>query len=165
MYKGIYTIYVLRRNLFIWWLNIHCFTSRLRFSHSYGDPTIASEGLHNLGQCSALRPLRGEGSLSCHTCCDTGASVFLFHQKDRPIWSQLPTPKGMLRTYSNPDPHRLLWAEIEIWEEPEIYNTGCTTGICKKQKYRYVQEEMEVLILTDEIEFRYIQRKYYQTKI
>jgi hypothetical protein len=30
-------------------------------------------------------PLSMEGSLSCHTCCDTGPLFFISHSKDRPI--------------------------------------------------------------------------------
>jgi hypothetical protein len=30
-------------------------------------------------------PLSREGSLSCHTCCDTGPRFFRSHPKDRPI--------------------------------------------------------------------------------
>jgi hypothetical protein len=55
------------------------------FSLIYGDVTIAGEGLQNLGLCSALRPLSREGSLSCHTCCDTGPRFFRSHPKDGPI--------------------------------------------------------------------------------
>jgi hypothetical protein len=50
-------------------------------------------------------PLSREGSLSCHTCCDTGPRFFRSHPKDRPIQSPLTTHKGMWRIYSNPDPH------------------------------------------------------------
>jgi hypothetical protein len=50
-------------------------------------------------------PLSREGSLSCHTCCDTGPRFFRSHQKDRPSQSPLTTHMRMWRTYSNPDPH------------------------------------------------------------
>jgi hypothetical protein len=36
-------------------------------------------------------PLRREGSLSCHTCCDTGPRFFRSHPKDRPSQSPLMT--------------------------------------------------------------------------
>jgi hypothetical protein len=36
-------------------LIIYCFMSRSIIFHLYGDVTITSEGLQNLGQCSALR--------------------------------------------------------------------------------------------------------------
>jgi hypothetical protein len=50
--------------------------------------------------------LSREGSLSCHTCCDTGPRFFRSHPKDRPIQSPLTTHEDrMWRIYSNPDPH------------------------------------------------------------
>jgi hypothetical protein len=42
-------------------LIIYGFTSRSRIFHLYGDVTIASEGLQNLGLCSALRALEQGG--------------------------------------------------------------------------------------------------------
>jgi hypothetical protein len=57
------------------------------------------EGLQNLVLCSALSHLIRKGSLSCHTCCDTGPRFFPSHPKDHPI---LVTHKGTWRTYSNP---------------------------------------------------------------
>jgi hypothetical protein len=50
-------------------------------------------------------PLSREGSLSCHTCCETGPRFFRSHPKDLPIQLPLTTRMGMQRTYSNPDPH------------------------------------------------------------
>jgi hypothetical protein len=81
-----------------------------------------------------LGPLSREGSLSCHTCSDTGPRFTRSHPKDRPIQSPLITHKGcggfiltliltnphsvasyytqrMWMTYSNPDPHRGFWIE------------------------------------------------------
>jgi hypothetical protein len=77
----------------------------LKNFHLYGDVTITSEGLQNLGLCSTLRPFSREGSLSCHTCCDTGPRFFRSHPKDRTIQLPLTTHKGMWRIYSNPDRH------------------------------------------------------------
>ena len=39
--------------------------------HSYGDVTITSEGLHILTYTRHSSHLRSEGSLACHTYCDT----------------------------------------------------------------------------------------------
>jgi hypothetical protein len=64
----------------------------------YVDVTIAGEGLQNLGP----GPLSREGSLSGHTCCDTGHRFFRSHPRDRPNQSPLTTHMGI---YSNPDPH------------------------------------------------------------
>jgi hypothetical protein len=52
-------------------------------------------------------PLSGEGSLSCHTCCDTWPRFFQCHPKVRPIQSPLTTHKRMWRTYSSPYPHQV----------------------------------------------------------
>ena len=51
-------------------------------------------------------PLSREGSLPCHTCCDTGPRFFLSHPKDHPFHSPLTTHEGMWRIYSTLDPHR-----------------------------------------------------------
>jgi hypothetical protein len=48
-------------------------------------------------------PLSSEGSLLCHTRCDTGPRFFLSHPKDRPIQSPHTTHDGLWRVYSNPD--------------------------------------------------------------
>ena len=80
------------------WLIIYGFTSRLRIFHLYGDVTFAGEGLQNLGLCSALRactPMNREGSLSCHTCCDTGPRFFRSYPKDCPIQLPFTTRKGV----------------------------------------------------------------------
>ena len=53
---------------------------------------MANEGLHKLDLCST-GPMGIEGSLSCHTCCETGP--------------RLESQQGLLSNYSNPDPHGL----------------------------------------------------------
>jgi hypothetical protein len=70
------------------WLIIYCFTSRSRF---FFYLTITDQGLQNLGVCSVL--LNREGSLSCHTCYDTGPLFSRSDPKDRPIQSPLTTHK------------------------------------------------------------------------
>jgi hypothetical protein len=50
-------------------------------------------------------PLSREGSLLCHTCCDTEPRFSQPHLKDQLIQLSLMTHKGMWRIYSNPDPH------------------------------------------------------------
>jgi hypothetical protein len=60
------------------------FTSHPRIFHLYEDVTIASEGLQNSDLCSALRAFE-QGTLSCHTCCDTGPRFFRSHTKDHRI--------------------------------------------------------------------------------
>ena len=53
-------------------LFVYCLSSRSRIFHSYGDVTITGERLQILTYTRRLRPLSSEGSLACHTCCDTG---------------------------------------------------------------------------------------------
>jgi hypothetical protein len=74
-----------------------------------GDVTIAGEGLQNLGLCSLSR----KGSLSFHTCCNTGPRFFRSHPKDRPIKSPLTTRMGIRRTYSNLDPHGITQGDVD----------------------------------------------------
>ena len=90
------------------WL-IYCFTSRSRIFHLYGDVAIAGEGLQNLGLYSARRsgPLSREGSLSCHTCFDTGL-VFPVSSEGPPHSVASYDTRGVWRIYSNPDPHGCL---------------------------------------------------------
>jgi hypothetical protein len=53
-----------------------------------------------------------EGSLSCHTCCDTGPWFFRSHPKNRPIQSPVTKHKGMWRIYSNLDPYKSLFSRL-----------------------------------------------------
>jgi hypothetical protein len=59
-------------------------------------------------------PLSREGSLLCHTCCDTGPRFFRSHPRDRPNQSPLTTRMEMQRTYSNPDPHGGSISEVTL---------------------------------------------------
>jgi hypothetical protein len=67
-------------------------------------------------------PLSREGSLSCHTCSNTGPRCYRSHiKKDRPIKSPLTTHKGMWRIYSNPNPHiGEKWIEWLKWRNNAI---------------------------------------------
>ena len=47
------------------------FSSHLRIFHTYGDVTISGEGLQILTYARHLWPLSSEGSLACHTYCDS----------------------------------------------------------------------------------------------
>ena len=47
-------------------------SSHLRIFHSYGDVTIAGEGLQISTFARHSWPLSSGGSLTCHTYCDTG---------------------------------------------------------------------------------------------
>ena len=49
-----------------------------RIFHSYGDVTITDEGLQILTYTWHSWPLSSEGSLACHTYCDTVHQGFFF---------------------------------------------------------------------------------------
>jgi hypothetical protein len=59
-------------------------------------------------------PLSREGSLLCHTCCDTGRQYFRSHPKDRPIQSPLTTHMGMWRIYFNTYPHGFARCSLKV---------------------------------------------------
>jgi hypothetical protein len=54
---------------------------------------------------------QGQGSLPCHTCCDTG-EFFRSRPKDRPIQSPLTTHKGMWITVSH-----------MLWHGPQFFRS------------------------------------------
>ena len=63
--------------LFIWGLSSH-----LRIFHSYGDVTNSGEGLHILSYARHSWPLSSEGSVACHTHCDTGHPFIMVISED-----------------------------------------------------------------------------------
>ena len=63
--------------LFVWSLSSHS-----RIFHSYRDVTIASEGLKIWNYARHSWPLSSEGSLTCHTFCDTGLPFIMVISKD-----------------------------------------------------------------------------------
>ena len=50
--------------------------------HSYGKVTITGEGLQILTYARHLWPLSSEGSLACHTYCDTGHPCLMAFSED-----------------------------------------------------------------------------------
>ena len=71
----------------VFFLEIVCvivwgFSSRSRIFHSYGDVTITGERLQILTYARHSWPLSSEGSLACHTYCDTGHSFIMVAAKD-----------------------------------------------------------------------------------
>ena len=56
--------------------------------HSFGDVNIAREGLQILTYARHSWPLSSEGSLACHTYCDTGHSFIMVIPED-PLHSHL----------------------------------------------------------------------------
>ena len=97
--------YVPLKNFSLIWRRHHCRWRAAKFR-----PMLGAQGLWE-----------GRGSLSCHTCCDTGPRFFQFHPKDRPIQSLLTTHEGMWRIYSNPDPHG-----------------SCSQEKCSQEKYKKI---------------------------
>ena len=69
--------------LFVW-----SFSSHSRIFHSYGDVTIAGEGLQIFTFDRHSWPLSSEGSLTCHTYCDTGHPFIMVISED-PLHSHL----------------------------------------------------------------------------
>ena len=70
-------------SLFVWSLSSHS-----RIFHSYGDVTIADEGLQILTYARHWWPLSSEASLTCHTYCDKGLPFIMVISED-PWHSQL----------------------------------------------------------------------------
>ena len=50
--------------------------------YSYGDVTITDEGLQILTYARHSSPLSSEGSLACHTYCDTGHLFIMVISED-----------------------------------------------------------------------------------
>ena len=63
--------------MFIW-----SFSSHSRIFHSYGGVTIAGEELQILTYARHSWPLSSEGSLTCHTWCDTGLPFIMVISED-----------------------------------------------------------------------------------
>ena len=94
---------------------IYCFTSCSRILPFYGDVTINGESLQNLGLCLAVKAFEKAGSLSCHTCCDTGHRIPLSYPENPSFWSPLTIEKG----YGRPSAIR--------WLKCIIYNNHIST--------------------------------------
>ena len=58
------------------------FSSHSRSFNSFGDVTINGEGLQILTNDRHLWPLSSEGSLKCHTYCDTGHLFIMVISED-----------------------------------------------------------------------------------
>ena len=70
------------------WMN-EVYRHSREFFHSYGDVTIAGEGLQILTYARHLCPLNIEGSLTCHTHCDTGLPFIIMVISEDPCHSHL----------------------------------------------------------------------------
>jgi hypothetical protein len=91
-------------------LDIGWFIDYLRFYVLLKNISLIWRRHHCRWRAAKFRPMFGaQGSLSCHTCCDTGSRIFRSHPKDRPVQSPLTTHEGMWKIYSNSDPHWGAW--------------------------------------------------------
>jgi hypothetical protein len=59
-----------------------CFESHKQFFSYLVTVTITGDGAANLDPCLALTAFSSEGSLTCHTYCDTGPPFLRSHPKD-----------------------------------------------------------------------------------
>ena len=68
--------------LYYWLVGCMELSSHSKIFHSYGDVTIAGEGLQILTYARHLGPLSSEGSLTFHTHCDTGLPFIMVISED-----------------------------------------------------------------------------------
>ena len=104
------------------WLIVFCLTSLSRIFHWYGDVTIAGEGLQILAYARHLRPLSREGSLSCHTCCDTGLGFYGLIRRTAPFSRLLRQARGYwgpILTRIPTGPFHIELVEESVKEKPE----------------------------------------------
>ena len=69
-------------------LFVYSFFPNSRIFHSFGDVTITGEGLQYLTYARHSWPLSSEGSLACHTYCDTWHPFIMIISED-PLHSHL----------------------------------------------------------------------------
>jgi hypothetical protein len=82
------------------WLIIYVFRPAQEFLTYTETSPLPVKGCKILPYARGSGPLSREGSLSCHTCCDTGTRFFRPHPKNRPIQSPLTTQERVWRIYS-----------------------------------------------------------------
>jgi hypothetical protein len=105
------------------------FTTRSRIFHLYGDVTIASEWLQNLGLCSVFRAFEQGGIFIVSHLLIHRALVFPVSSEECPIQSPLTTHKGlgMWRIYSMADPHHANGSPFSrFWQQAR----GCWGPTC-----------------------------------
>ena len=102
-------------------------SSHTKFFHSYGNVTLTGEGLQIFTYVQHSCPLNSEGSLVCHTYCDTGHQFIMVISKDLtlPVFTRY---IGLLRLgFEHPTFASSLPCEnyrhVRTWH---IYNTGKT---------------------------------------
>jgi hypothetical protein len=103
--KDLPQINSIKKNDFTTRLIFTVLRSRSRIFYLYGDVTITGEGLQNSGLFSALRALEQGGIFIVQHLLGHKASVLLVLLEGQSHSVASYDIQGMLRTYSNPDPH------------------------------------------------------------
>jgi hypothetical protein len=109
------------------------FTSRSRIFHLYGDVKIASEGVQNLGLCSALRAFEQGGIFIVPHLLWRGTSGFFFFflvSSEGPSYlvASYDTRGDVKDLQANPDPHvSLLYTILTslVWSFSEFLKPFC----------------------------------------
>ena len=79
-------------------------------------------------------PLRRQGSLSCHTCCDTGLRFTRSHPKDRPLKSyNILQTWGVIMTYLNFTDPNTVPGELNICNMLRYYRVFNTLLVYKDE--------------------------------
>ena len=85
--QNIHVCRIYNLDMFFVWFFISL-SSHSRTFHSYGDVTITGEGLQILTYARHSWQLSSEGSLTCHSHCDTGLPFIMVISED-PLHSHL----------------------------------------------------------------------------
>ena len=115
--------------LFVWSLSSHS-----RVFHSYGDVSIAGEGLQILTYARHSWPMSSERSLTYHTYCDTDQPFIIVISEDP--WHSHLLPSVWQRSY-----HYLLLRLKELRPGIEPRSPTCDERIVKLQKTYWVIED------------------------
>ena len=82
-YMQYYVVYLIFCYMYVQYLVfVLSFSSHSRTFHSFGEVTIAGEGLQILTFARLFWPLSSEGSSACHTYCDTGHPFIMVISED-----------------------------------------------------------------------------------
>ena len=121
-------------------------SSHSRIFHSYGDVTIADEGLQILTYARHSWSLSSEGSLACHNYCDTGHPYIMVisgdlwhsHSGTDPTWFydlglswlgfENPTNKAC---EANSLIHRAIAAVCPIFKDNEFFHQLHSLSFCQ----------------------------------
>ena len=90
---GVYSVIVTIYLMIVW-----SFSSHSKIFHSFGDVTIAGEGLHILTYVQHSWPLSSEGSLACHTYWEMGHPFIIINSHLQGPVTLAPNAEPVLRT-------------------------------------------------------------------